>query len=383
MIQRASLLIHGTRAAAVLACLLVLLSGCGKPNSAPSESPATVVNVTVQAVAKSRIQDVIELDGSVAPSQRADLMARVAGAVKAIHYRDGEFVRQGRVLFSIEPDTYEQQVKLNEARLAQTRSDFDRQSQLLGEKATSQSSVDAALANLQQAEANLALAKINLSYTEIRAPFDGFVGRHQVDVGAFVGASPGGTLLATIQKLSPVYVNAAVGERDVLRLRERAAAAGRTGPGVAERVPVQATLQGEDHATEHGELDFIDRQVLTGTGTLAVRGRFANGNGRLLPGYYAKLSIDLGLPREALLVPRAAILSDQQGEFVYVAEADTARRRGVQTRAARGEFREVLNGLKVGDLLIVGGGTKVTDGRAVQARPAASASAPASSAVSR
>lgn len=325
-------------------------------------------------MAPSRIQDVIELDGSVAPSQRADLMARVAGALKEIHYRDGEFVRRGRLLFSVESDTYEQQVKLNEARLAQTRSEFDRQTQLMQERATAQSSVDAALANLQQAEANLALAKISLGYTQIRAPFDGVVGRHQVDVGAYVGASPGGTLLATIQKLSPAYVNAAVGERDVLRLRERVAARGAGGQAVAQRVPVQGTLQGEDQTPEHGELDFVDRQVLPGTGTLAVRGRFANRDGRLLPGYYAKLSIDLGQPREALLVPRAAILSDQQGDFVYVVEGDLARRRGVQTRAARGEFHEVLSGLKSGDLLIVGGTTKVADGRSVQTRPAAAES---------
>jgi RND family efflux transporter MFP subunit len=365
------------RLAAAFAAVLALMSGCGKQNAPPPSSTPPVVGVTVQAVTPSRIQDVIELDGSVAPSQRADLMARVAGALKEIHYRDGEFVQRGRLLFSIEPDTYEQQVKLNEARLAQARSDFDRQKQLMQERATSQSSLDAALANLQQAEANLALAKISLGYTQIRAPFDGVVGRHQADVGAYVGASPGGTLLATLQKLSPAYVNAAVGERDVLRLRERVAGRGRGGEAVAERVAVQATLQGEDPTPEHGVLDFIDRQVLPGTGTLAVRGRFANRDGRLLPGYYARLSIDLGQPREALLVPRAAILSDQQGDFVHVAEGDLARRRGVQTRAARGEFKEVLSGLKAGELLIVGGTTKVADGRAVQTSPAAAASGPA------
>jgi membrane fusion protein (multidrug efflux system) len=90
------------------------------------------------------------------------------------------------------------------------------------------------------------------------------------------------------------------------------------------------------------------------------------------------LTIDLGQPREALLVPRAAILNDQQGDYVYVAEANLARRRGVETRAARCEFREVLTGLKAGELLIVGGTTKVADGRAIQTRPAAAASGAAS-----
>lgn len=367
-------------AAMVLATCLGLLFGCGKRGPAPAQSGTLAVVVTVHPVAQSRIQDVIELDGSVAPSQRADLMARVAGAVKAIHYRDGEFVRRGQLLFTIESDTYEQQVKLNEARLAQTRSEYDRQAELLKENATAQASVDAALANLQQAEANLALAKINLGYTRVQAPFDGVVGRHLVDVGNYVGASPGGTLLATIQKLSPAYVNAAVGERDVLRLRERVATLARESRGAIGQVAVQARLQGEERASEQGELDFIDRQVLASTGTLAVRGRFDNADLRLLPGLYAKLVIELGQPREAQLVPQAAVLSDQQGEFVYVAEGDVARRRAVQTQAARGEFREVLSGLRVGDRVIVGGTTKASDGRAVQVQAASGASGPTGSA---
>jgi len=334
-----------------------------------------VVDVTVQTIVPSRLQDVLELDGSVAAGQSVNLMARVAGVLRAIHFRDGELVRRDQLLFTIEPESYQQQVNLNQARLAQTRSDYGRQAQLLKENATSQASVDTALANLQQAEANLALAMINLGYTQVRAPFDGVIGRHQVDVGNYVGATAGGTWLATIQQLSPAYVNAAIGERDVLRLRAKAAGTNRA--GAAGRVAVQARLQGEAQAVEHGELDFVDRQFSQGTGTLAVRGRFANTKQHLVPGYYAKLVIDLGQPRDTLLVPRSALLVDQQGQYVYVAEDGVARRRAVQTVPAHGEAVEVVRGLRAGELLIVAGNSKVTEGRAVHSQSASASLIPA------
>lgn len=339
---------------------------------------APAVAVMVHTVAPGRLQDVIELDGTVAPGQSVNLMARVAGSLKGIHFRDGDLVHRDQLLFTIEPDSYEEQVKLNQARLAQARSDHGRQVQLFKENATSQASVDAALANLQQADANLALAKINFGYTRVLAPFDGVVGRHQVDVGNYVGAAPGGTLLATIQQLSPAYVNAVVGERDVLRLREKAEGKGGTASSPVGRVAVQAKLQGEASAVEHGVLDFIDRQLSPGTGTLAVRARFSNAQQHLVPGYYAKLVINFGRPREALLVPRSAVLSDQQGEYVYVADGGVARRRAVQTVPAPGESREVVRGLQAGDALIIAGSTKVVPDGAVQVQAVRAAANPAS-----
>ena len=351
------------------------LTGCSKSGPSVGSAKSDVVDVTVQTIVPSRLQDVLELDGSVAAGQSVNLMARVAGVLRAIHFRDGELVRRDQLLFTIEPESYQQQVNLNQARLAQTRSDYGRQAQLLKENATSQASVDTALANLQQAEANLALAMINLGYTQVRAPFDGVIGRHQVDVGNYVGATAGGTWLATIQQLSPAYVNAAIGERDVLRLRAKPAGTNRA--DAAGRVAVQARLQGEAQAVEHGELDFVDRQFSQGTGTLAVRGRFANTKQHLVPGFYAKLVIDLGQPRDTLLVPRSALLVDQQGQYVYVAEDGVARRRAVQTVPAHGEAVEVVRGLRAGELLIVAGNSKVTEGRAVHSQSASASLIPA------
>lgn len=197
--------------------VLLILAAC-KP-----ASPGRVAEpqrVTVQVMAPSVVRDVIELDGVVAPVQQVNLVARVPGALDVIHFKDGAKVRKGQLLFTIEQQTYQAQVQLNEARLAASRSEYQRQVELMKDNATSQASVDSGLSNQQQDQANLRMAKINLEYTEVRAPFSGVMGRRVVDVGNFVGATSGGTVLATLLQISPAYVNASVGERDVLRLRK-------------------------------------------------------------------------------------------------------------------------------------------------------------------
>lgn len=361
------------RALAAL-CLCVLLEACGR-SAPPPAAPASAVAVGVRTVEATRIQDALELDGVVAPSRSANLVARVPGVLEAIHFEDGNVVRRGQLLFSIEQASYIEQVRLNQARLDQTRSDYRRQAQLLKENASSQASVDVALSNLQQAEANLRLAQIDLGYTLIRAPFDGVMGRRLVDAGNYVGATAGGTTLGTVMQISPAYVNAAVGEREALRLREKMADGGRAATRKPGDVVVRAKLQNEAQAGETGVLDFVDRQFAQGTGTLAVRGRFANARRHLVPGFYAQLIIDLGTPRNALLVPSAAVLADQQGEFVYVVDdTQVARRRPVSTVAAREESREVTAGLALGERLVVLGYAKLSDGQAVQAVQSAPAS---------
>ncbi len=362
-------LLHG-RPALLLSTLVVLLSACGK-NTAPPIT-ATPITVEFSKVQAAPLQDVLELDGVVAPSQSVNLVARVAGMLEQIHFADGDVVHRGQVLFTLEQGSWREQVKLNRARVEQSRSDYERQTQLLKENAGSQANVDVARSNLQQAEANLKLAEINLSYTEIRSPFDGVMGRHQVDVGNYVGSTAGGTVLGTVLQLAPAYVNAAVGERDALRLRGKT-----TLPrGKHNNIVVHARLQDQNEGGESGTLDFIDRQFAAGTGTLALRGRFSNTDYHLIPGFYAKLIIDIGAKRRAILVPRAAVQSDQQGEFVFIVDKDqTARRRKVTTVTAPGENREVSSGLSEGERLVVAGYAKLSDGVAVQSVEAQSVAA--------
>jgi len=364
-------------AAARLAARLVLwsvpaatlLAACGAP--APPPAPAVrKVPVTFVHPEARRIEDVARLDGVVAASATADLIARVPGTLQQIRFRDGDTVRAGQVLFLIEQETYLQQLALNRARLDQAKAEFERQQNLIRENATSQASVENASSQLGQAEANLKLAQINLGYTEVRAPFDGVVGRRKVDVGSYVGAGAG-TVLATVARLQPAYVNFSIAETDLLRIRAHAGLSG--GPRAAVgKVPVRAALQGETGFPRAGVLDFVDYTLNASTGAIQLRASFPNRDLALLPGLYARVAIDTGPSRDALLLPVASILADQQGPHVFVLDAgDVVRRRTVATGAQVDAMREVTAGVTAGERVLLEGIVNVRDGTQAVPSPAA------------
>ncbi len=367
------------------ACVLVLatagmLTACKPQSTTPASADLVTVNtLTLQS---HMVADRMELDGTVAPVQQVNITARVAGKLQKIGFKDGDQVKAGQLLFAIEPDTYVEQVKLNQARLDQAKSDYQRQIKLMEENATSVSNVESDLSNLQQAEANLRLAQINLAYTEERAPFGGVMGRRQVDIGNYVGAGAAGTVLGTIIQIAPAYVNAAVSERDALRIREKMNQQGQSVKNKAVGTPVTARLQSETPVTEIGVLDFVDHTVGGTSGTIALRGKFANQNYRLFPGLYAQMSVQLGPDRPALTLPRDLVLSDQQGEYVFIVDADSrAKRRNIRTNNLPANLKEVLSGLSAGEQVVSVGYNKLSDGQAVKAmadntsEPAATTSA--------
>jgi RND family efflux transporter MFP subunit len=343
-----------------------------------------IPSVTVASAARADVQDTIELDGVVAPSETVTLVARVAGYLQSADFHDGERVHKGQLLFVIEPEPYRQQVKLSQARVDQANAEARRQQSMLRDNATSQASVENAISNLQQAEANLKLAEINLDYTQVRAPFDGVIGRRQVDVGNYVGASPGGTPLGTTLSLKPAYINFSINERDLLSLRQRIAASGAGAkPGVGV-LKVRAALQGESEPSEEGVLDFIDNGVGSSTGSLQLRGTFPNDKLRLIPGLYAKVVIGTGQARSALLIPAEAVQVDQQGRFVFVVDGhDTIVRRNVQLGGTFGNRCEVTGGLDPDERVVIAGIGNVSPGQTVApheaAGPAAAPSPPIAS----
>ena len=367
------------RACGLALAVAGLLMACKPQNTNPTAS-ADLVTVNTLILQNRMVADRIDLDGTVAPVQQVNVTARVAGKLHQIGFKDGDQVKAGQLLFAIEPDTYVEQVKLNQARLDQAKSDYQRQLQLMKENATSVSNVESDLSNMQQAEANLRLAQINLSYTEEHAPFDGVMGRRQVDIGNYVGAAPGGTVLGTIVQIAPAYVNAAVSERDALRIREKMIQRGQSAKNRAGGTPVTAHLQGENPLAEVGVLDFVDHVVGGTSGTVALRGKFANQSYRFFPGLYAQLSVQLGPDRPALSVPRDLVMSDQQGDYVFVVDADNrAKRRNIRSNNLPSNLKEVLSGLSAGDRVVSVGYNKLSDGQAVNAvadtRPQAVASA--------
>lgn len=361
-------------AVAICSAAVLLATGC-KPRGAPP-LPSGAVAVQTLTIQRETVRDSLALDGTVQPSQQAQLTARVPGVLDAIHFRDGMPVRKGQLLFSIENTSYIEQVNLNKARLLQAESEFERQKKLQGENATSQASVDNAQSNLQQAQANLRLAQLNLEYTEVRAPFDGIMGRRAVDVGNLVGAT-GPTVLGTLMQLSPAYVVASVSEREALRLRAAYAAANADQQKNLLGVSAIATLQGQTEASGTGVMDFVDHAVNPSTGSVPVRARFENGERRLLPGFYARLAIDLGRERQALVLRKRWLLEDQEGTFVMTLDAEKkAQRVNLKLSPLGSERFEVLEGLTGGETLIVEGHTRVKPGQEVRIQEAVDGSAP-------
>jgi RND family efflux transporter MFP subunit len=357
---------------------LMLMAGC-KPN-APPALPGGPLVVQTLTLHPETVRDTLALDGTVQPGQQAQLTARVPGVLQTIHFDDGALVRKGQLLFSIERSSYVEQVRLNEARLVQAQAEFDRQRTLMSDNATAQASVDTAQSNLQQAQANLRLAQINLEYTEVRAPFDGVMGRRAVDVGNLVGAT-GPTVLGTLMQISPAYVAAAVSEREALRLRAAYASVGANPQADPRRlvgVAASATLQGHNTPADTGNIDFIDHVVNASTGSVAIRARFQNRERRLLPGFYARLVMDLGRERQALVLKRGWLLSDQEGSYVMTLDAESkARRVNLKASPLADDRVEVLEGLKGGEAVIVEGHTRIRPGQIVkpeaQRQPAGSA----------
>jgi RND family efflux transporter MFP subunit len=300
-------------------------------------------------------------------------------------------VKQGTVLFTIEPDTYK--LKLEQAQAAeagaqaslkQTDADYKRQVDLVARQAVSQATLDTstsardnAQANLQQAQANTRIAAVNYGYTNVVAPFDGIVSAHLVSVGELVGAaSP--TQLATIVQLDPIYVNFNVNEQDVLRIRAEARRRGMTSSDLTQ-LPIEVGLQTESGYPHKGKLDYAAPTINQSTGTLAVRGVLPNPDRVLLPGYYVRVRVPFDQQQNALLVPDVALGSDQSGRYVLVVNGDNVvEQRKVVTGPIDGDLRVIDNGLKADDRIVIAGLLRAIPGQKVDPQLQKIESSPAS-----
>jgi RND family efflux transporter MFP subunit len=361
------------------------LAACGQNNEYAAPPPPKV------SVATPVAQDVTryyEATGNAAAVNSVDLVARVQGFVQAISYTDGDFVKKGTSLFTIEPEPYRLKVEAAkasvtsaQASLVQAQQEYDRQAALVAKQVSTQANYDKALAqrdsaqaDVQSAQANEKQAEINLGYTNVTAPFDGVVTARQVSIGQLVGASSPPTVLATIVELNPIWVNFNASERDVQDVRATLASRGQT---VADLIgmPVDVGLQNEAGYPHKGKLDYTAPDVDPSTGTLPGRAVLENGDRSLLPGYFVRIRIP-GKPRPALLVPDVAIGSDQGGRYVLVVNKDNiVEQRKVEPGQLVGDLRVIENGLTKDDRVIVGGIMQAIPGQKVDPQPGAVAAA--------
>jgi RND family efflux transporter MFP subunit len=352
------------------------LAACGQKNEYAAPPPP---KVTVAAPVEQDVTRYFDATGNTASVNAVDLVARVQGFVQAISYTDGQYVKKGTSLFTIEPQPYKLKVDAAkaavvsaQATLTQAQADFQRQADLLTRQVSAQTTYDKALAtrdtaqaDLQSAQANEQQAEINLGYTDVAAPFDGIVTARQVSIGQLVGGSSP-TTLATIVQLDPIWVNFTASERDVLAVRASLAKRGETTASLIG-LPVEVALQNDTGYPHKGKLDYIAPNVDPSTGTLAARATLENADRTLLPGYFVRVRIP-SKPAPALLVPDVALGSDQAGRYVLVVNKDNVvAQRKVEPGQLVGDLRVIESGLTKDDRVVVGGIMRAIPGEKVDA----------------
>ena len=362
------------RATLTLVAALVL-SACGADNRYAAPPPQ---KVTVALPLEQEVPRFFEATGNTAAINTVDLVARVQGFVQGINYTDGDFVKRGTSLFTIEPEPYKLRVEAAKASvisasatLKQAEAEYQRQADLVTKQIATQSNYDKALAqrdsaqaDLQSARANEQQAEINLGYTNVVAPFDGVVSARQVSIGQLVGANSA-TVLSTIVQLDPIYVNFTGSERDVLQVRADLARSGRT---VADLIglPVEIGLQIENGFPHTGKFDYVAPTIDPSTGTIAARATLQNSDRVLLPGAFVRVRI-ASRPQPTLLVPDAALGSDQGGRYLLVVNKENVvEQRNVQPGPLIGDMRVIEQGLTKDDRVVTGGIMRAIPGQKVE-----------------
>lgn len=367
---------HGRIRIGMLAALTAIVAGCGShdaPN-APPAPPAPKVQV-----AQPLAQEVTEWDeytGRIEAVNSVDVRARVGGYLQKVNFKAGDKVRKGDLLFQIDPEPFIAQLNYAEAELEQAKTrhelaknDLARAERLFRAKAISEEEHDArgkglreSAAAVQSAQANVYTAKLNLDFTKIRAPIDGRIGREMITAGNLVSdGGDGGTLLTFIVSTDPVYVYVDADERSALKYRRQMQKQNGN-----PRTPAELAVADETGFPHQGYLDYISPREDTATGTLTLRGVFANPDETLSPGFFARMRVRGGQPYPALLLPDRAIGTDQAQRFVWVVKQDNQiEYRKVELGAHIGQSRVIKQGLQPDEWAVIEGVQKLRPGMKV------------------
>jgi RND family efflux transporter MFP subunit len=347
--------------------------------ASPGSGSALPPLVTVAPVTIQDINPPTEYIGHVEAIQAVDLRARVDGFLEQINFQEGEKVPSGKLLFAIEQAPYLAQVAVDKAQVAQAEVELTRANQHLKRLRSALSAsvpamdLDDAVAAQMHAEAQIAMAQatlnrslLNLSYTTIKAPISGRIGRTAYTRGNVVG--PTSNPLARIVQVDPIRVVYSISDNNLaaIQMAMNDALDGQQSPALVPRI----RLANGTILDTAGRIDFVDNEMDPATGTIAIRAEFDNPKGHLIPGQYVSVLVTLTEPKLLPVVPQAAVLVNQQGRYVLVVDSENiARVRPIVIGQAVGLMWAVESGLKADELVIVEGIQKVKPDAAVQISP--------------
>ena len=354
-----------------IAALSIALSACSGGGESQAQPPTPEVTV-----ATPRVDTVVDWDeyvGRFEAIQRVEVKPRVSGYLQAVHFRDGQYVRQGQLLFTVDPRPAQATLALAEAQLARAqatlanaRTELARSRTLADQQAASVEEVEQRQAAVRAGEADVAAARatvrsqqLNLGFTRVIAPASGHISERQVDPGNAVTADQ--TVLTTIVSTSPLHFVFDGSEALLLRYQRQ------NGGSIGSEVRIR--LQDEGQYAHSGRLDFVDTAINPGAGTVRARAIVPNPDGFLKPGMFGHLRLAASPPYRALLVPDSAIVTDAARRVVYVVdEQGNVAVRPVELGPLAGDLRVIRSGLGPRDRLIINGLQRAQPGQKVTPR---------------
>jgi len=363
--------------------LILVLAGCEQSQQSAMPMAFPPPDVVYATPLARTITDKDEYTGRLAAVNTVDIRSRVSGYLESIHFKEGAIVKKGDLLYIIDPRPYQARYDQAVANLNKAiavvdlaKSDMSRATRLMQSRTISEDVYDTRTKQLHEAEADVEAARaavvaaeLDMEFTHIRAPISGRIGKTLLTEGNLAkGGDNESTLLTTIVSLDPIYVYFTVDEKNMLRyLRNE-----KSGDGVnaGDSQPMWLHLSDEKEYKHEGKLDFIDNQFDNATGTMEVRGIFANPDLLLQPGMFANVEMVGEGPYSALLIPDSAIGMDQTLKYVFVVGTDNvALRKDIRTGHLVGNLRVVRSGLQPDDRVIISGIQKVTAGMKVNPQP--------------
>jgi membrane fusion protein, multidrug efflux system len=357
-----------------IACMLLLLGIASSTNAQPAQAPAAIPVGVVTAERKA-VTKALDFVGRVQAVNRVEIRARVTGYLENVLFKEGDLIKEGAALYSIEKDLFEAAVGQMEGALERSKSSktltevqLQRAEDLLAKNAGTVVARDQALAADQSAqgqitidEANLRTAKINLGYTSITAPVAGKVGKTNITKGNVVGPDSGP--LTVIVSQDPMYVSFPVSQREFLRAQQDQHKEDITG------IKVQLHFADGSSYKQIGQINFVDVSVDRSTDTILVRAAFPNPDFALVDGQLVRVGLESGKAEEKIVIPQSALISDQEGVYVFIASDGNAATRRVKPAGESGTGVIIDQGLTGGELVIVEGAQNLRPGAPVRATP--------------